>query len=107
MRKPPRPTTLVPVSETFKNFEATSLFCPRCRVATPVRKKLLLVLPNGNKYDYMCGECGSQVGGKTDNDPTDFYSDSAAAGAAREPAAARLRLLMTRMLPVEARGASA
>jgi len=57
----------------FEEFEAASLFCPRCRRATPVRKKLLLVLPTGNKYDYVCGECGTPVGGKTDNDPTDFY----------------------------------
>lgn len=57
----------------FEEFEATSLFCPRCRRATPVRKKLLLVLPTGNKYDYVCGECGTPVGAKTDNNPTDFY----------------------------------
>lgn len=57
----------------FEEFEATSLFCSRCRRATPARKKLLLVLPTGNKYDYVCGECGAPVGGKTDNDPTDFY----------------------------------
>jgi len=74
LRKPSRPTTLVSVSETFKEFEATSLFCARCRRATPVRKKLLLVLPSGNKYDYTCSECGAQVGGKTDNDATDFYT---------------------------------
>ena len=74
MRKLLRPTTLGSVSETFKDFEATSLFCARCRRATPVRKKLLLVLPSGNKYDYTCGECGSQVGGKTDSDATDFYA---------------------------------
>jgi hypothetical protein len=57
----------------FEEFEAASLFCPRCRRATPTRKKLLLVLPTGNKYDYVCGECGTPVGGKTDNDPTEFY----------------------------------
>ena len=57
----------------FEEFEAASLFCPRCRRATPVRKKLLLILPTGNKYDYVCGECGTPVGGKTDNDPTEFY----------------------------------
>ncbi len=62
------------VSDSFKDFEATSLFCPRCRRAMPVRKKLLLVLPTGNKYDYTCSECGSPVGGKTDNDATDFYT---------------------------------
>jgi hypothetical protein len=59
--------------DSFEEFEAASLFCPRCRRATPARKKLLLVLPSGNKYDYMCAECGTAVGGKTDNDPTDFY----------------------------------
>lgn len=57
----------------FEEFEATSLFCPRCRRATPTRKKLLLVLPSGNKYDYVCAECGAAVGGKTDNDPTAFH----------------------------------
>lgn len=59
--------------EAFEEFEATSLFCPRCRRATAARKRLLLVLPTGNKYDYVCADCGTPVGGKTDNDPTDFY----------------------------------
>lgn len=58
--------------DAFEEFEATSLFCPRCRRATATRKKLLLVLPSGNKYDYVCAECGAPVGGKTDNDPTTF-----------------------------------
>jgi hypothetical protein len=60
--------------DSFGEFEATSLFCPRCRRATPARQKLLLVLPGGNKYDYVCAECGTQVGGKTDNDPKNFRS---------------------------------
>jgi hypothetical protein len=59
--------------DSFGEFEATTLFCPRCRRATPVRKKLLLVLPSGSKYDYVCAECGAAVGGKTDNDPTAFH----------------------------------
>ena len=63
----------MPGPETFGEFEATSLFCPRCRKATAARKKLLLVLPTGNKYDYVCAECGAPVGGKSDNDPKDFY----------------------------------
>ena len=58
--------------DSFDQFEATSLFCPKCRRATPARKRLLLVLPDGNKYDYLCAECGTAVGGKRDNDPTDF-----------------------------------
>ena len=59
--------------DSFDDFEATSLFCPRCRRATPSRAKLLLVLPSGNKYDYVCAECGTPVGAKTDNDASEFY----------------------------------
>jgi len=67
------------VADTFKDFEAASLFCARCRRATPVRKKLLLVLPTGHKYDYTCSVCGAPVGGKTDSDTTDFYTTARAA----------------------------
>ena len=59
--------------DSFEEFEATSLFCPKCRRATQARKHLLLVLQSGNKYDYLCAECGTPVGGKTDNDSTAFY----------------------------------
>jgi hypothetical protein len=73
--------------DAYREFEASSLFCPRCRRAVEVRKKLLLVLPTGNKYDYVCQQCGSQVGGKTDNDATAFRetSQAAAAAARRQP----------------------
>jgi hypothetical protein len=59
--------------DSFEEFEAASLFCPRCRQATPARRKLLLVLPTGNKYDYVCSQCGTPVGQKTDNDSKEFY----------------------------------
>jgi hypothetical protein len=59
--------------DSFGEFEATSLFCPKCRRATSARQRLLLVLPTGNKYDYHCAECGTAVGGKADNDSTAFY----------------------------------
>jgi hypothetical protein len=68
--------------DAYGEFEASSLFCPRCRRAGPVRRKLLLVLPTGNKYDYVCAQCGTQVGGKTDNDATAFRQTSTAAAAA-------------------------
>jgi len=58
--------------DSFGEFEATSLFCPTCRRATRTRRKLLLVLPGGSKYDYVCAECGTAVGGKTDNDSSEF-----------------------------------
>ncbi len=73
--------------DSFGEFEATSLFCPKCRRATPTRRKLLLVLPSGNKYDYVCAECGTATGGKTDNDPTDFYRTGGPDMAPRPPGA--------------------
>ena len=48
----------------FEQFEATSLYCPRCKAAVPVRKKLLLVLPEGDEYEYLCTYCSSSVGMK-------------------------------------------
>jgi hypothetical protein len=50
--------------ESYKDFDATELFCPQCRRAVPVRKKLLLILPEGEKYDYNCVYCGTSVGDK-------------------------------------------
>jgi len=43
-------------------MNATLLACPKCRVAVPVRKRLLLVLPSGDKYEYVCPQCGSTCG---------------------------------------------
>jgi hypothetical protein len=51
--------------ETFRDFDATELFCPNCRRSVPVRKKLLLILTSGEKYDYTCVFCGTSVGDKT------------------------------------------
>ena len=50
--------------ETYRDFDATELYCPRCRRAVPVRKRLLLVLVEGEKYDYTCVFCGTSVGDK-------------------------------------------
>lgn len=56
----------------FDDFEASELFCPRCKRAQPVRRRLLLVLPSGNKYDYLCSACGESVGSQTDGDSDAF-----------------------------------
>jgi len=50
--------------QQYRDFDATELFCPRCRRAVPVRKRLLLVLAQGDKYDYTCVYCGTSVGDK-------------------------------------------
>jgi len=39
-----------------------SLYCSHCREAVPVRKRLLLILPEGDEYEYLCIRCGSSVG---------------------------------------------
>ncbi len=36
----------------FEKFQATELYCPICRKAMPVRERLLLVLPEGEKFEY-------------------------------------------------------
>ena len=51
---------------SFDEFEATELYCPNCKRAVPVIKYLLLILPEGDKYEYRCRFCGTPVGDKID-----------------------------------------
>src|SRR5215472_238594 len=53
-------------ADQFRSLNASLLYCPQCRVATPTRERLLLVLPTGNLYEYLCQYCGSSTGSKTD-----------------------------------------
>ncbi len=53
---------------SYDQLEASLLLCPRCRVAVPVRKKLLLILPQGDKYEYVCTRCGSVCGDKVEQE---------------------------------------
>ena len=52
------------MKQSYKDFDATELFCPQCKRAVAVRKKLLLILKEGEKYDYSCVYCGTSVGDK-------------------------------------------
>jgi hypothetical protein len=58
--------------DSYGEFEVSELFCANCKRATPVRKRLLLVLPSGNKFDYLCSVCGDSVGSKLDDDTSAF-----------------------------------
>ena len=58
--------------DSYDQFDAAELFCPTCKRANPVRKHLLIVLPDGNKYDYRCAVCGTSVGSKMDDDTSAF-----------------------------------
>ncbi len=53
-----------PPAETFREFDATELLCPKCGQTVPVRKRLLLILPEGEKYEYLCAFCATSVGTK-------------------------------------------
>lgn len=57
--------------ESYRDFDATELYCPNCRRAVPVRKRLLLVLTDSDRYDYSCVYCGASVGDKTVRHETD------------------------------------
>jgi len=56
----------VKAQKSYEDFEATLLYCPVCQTATPVRKRLLLVLPDGDKYEYLCSQCSASLGSKLD-----------------------------------------
>ena len=74
MRKypPHRPRSPQDPPASYGQFEASSLFCPRCRQAVPVRKRLLLVLPDGDKYEYLCSFCSFSLGTKMEFEERDI-----------------------------------
>ncbi len=53
------------MGKSFEQLSASLLYCNKCGQAMPVRERLLLVLPDGDLYDYSCQRCGSSVGSKT------------------------------------------
>jgi len=59
-----RPNPAGKPPSSFGQFEASELFCSRCRRAVPVRKRLLLILPDGDKYEYLCAHCSNSLGTK-------------------------------------------
>jgi hypothetical protein len=55
-------------ADAYKEFDATELYCPLCKQSVPVRKRLLLVLPEGDKFEYLCTYCSTSVGTKIARD---------------------------------------
>lgn len=53
----------------FDRLTATELYCPKCGRSMPVRERLLLVLPEGDKYEYLCRRCGTSVGDRIEKGP--------------------------------------
>ena len=62
-----------PRQASYEQFEASALFCTRCRQAVPVRKRLLLVLPDGDKYEYLCSYCSHSLGTKMEYEEREVH----------------------------------
>ncbi len=62
---PSNPSERSQARDSYGELEASELYCPQCGRAVPVRKFLLLVLPDGDRYEYRCRFCGTKVGKKT------------------------------------------
>ena len=46
----------------FGKFTASELYCPKCQRAQPVRERLLLILPDGELFEFLCVGCGGTLG---------------------------------------------
>lgn len=57
-----RPRAASAPQSSYGEFNATQIFCPRCRRPMEVRSRVLLFLPDGDLYDYNCVGCGTSLG---------------------------------------------
>lgn len=48
----------------FDELNATYLYCNNCGGSMPVKERLLLILPDGYLFEYLCSNCGRVVGDK-------------------------------------------
>jgi hypothetical protein len=64
------------MEQSFDQFNAALLYCNKCGRAMPVRQRLLLVLPDGELYDYTCQACNNSVGSKTEKAGIDPFARS-------------------------------
>ena len=55
--------------QQFGAFTASELYCPTCQAAQPVRERLLLVLPDGELYEFLCSRCAASLGKRTVSGP--------------------------------------
>ena len=57
------------MSSQFGAFTASELYCPKCKISQRVRERLLLVLPSGELYEFVCTVCGTSLGKRTVSGP--------------------------------------
>ncbi|MCX6927114.1 MAG: hypothetical protein NT154_28500 [Verrucomicrobia bacterium] len=78
------------MAQQFGNFTASELYCPKCRSSQPVRERLLLVLPTGELYEFVCSRCATSLGKRTVTGP----KVTPPAAHRPQPRAARTRRLL-------------
>jgi hypothetical protein len=57
------------MNQQFGKFTASELYCPKCKMAQPVRERLLLVLPTGELPEFLCTKCSTSLGKRTVTGP--------------------------------------
>ena len=57
------------MTQQFGAFTASELYCPKCKSSQRVRERLLLVLPSGELYEFLCTSCGMSLGKRTVSGP--------------------------------------
>jgi hypothetical protein len=62
------------MASQFGDFTASELYCPKCARAQRVRERLLLILPNGELYEYLCSGCGTSLGQRQTTGPGSAFS---------------------------------
>lgn len=53
------------MTQQFGSLTASELHCPKCRQCQPVRERLLLVLPSGELFEFVCRVCGTSLAKRT------------------------------------------
>jgi predicted RNA-binding Zn-ribbon protein involved in translation (DUF1610 family) len=71
------------MTQQFGKFTASELYCPKCGKSQPVRERLLLVLPSGELFEFLCSACGSALGKRTVTGPAVAHTAPARAPKAR------------------------
>jgi hypothetical protein len=57
------------MNQQFGALTASELYCPKCKKSQPVRERLLLVLPSGELYEFVCTVCGTSLAKRTVTGP--------------------------------------
>ena len=85
------------VTDPTLRIRGDNLFCPRAEWRRR-RGETSARVTTGTKYDYVCAECGTAVGGKTDNDASEFHRNCAA-GRCPQPPLVRAGIKRVRVRP--------